>query len=269
MNIINEKDYRAHSALSYSDLVHLEDSPLHFINRDKLRKETEAMRKGTLLHMGLLEPTKFKNSFAIEPEEIDGQPINRRVKAHREFIEQWKKENEGRVFVRREEMDSLTGMLCALGAHKHAKKYFTGGQAEVAEFGEWCGVPIKGRCDYLTEIPGLGRTVVDLKKTQDASPKGFERSIYNYRYYLQAFIYKYLFKADTFVFVAVEDTGMNDFAPIGIYRASDALLEKGEELLSKLITIYKEAKQTNNWRGYTDDFEDISLPAWVIGGTDG
>jgi exodeoxyribonuclease VIII len=258
---LTDKQYREHPALSYSDLVWLDKSPLHFKNRDKLRKETEAMRLGTLLHLGVLEPERFKNAYCIEPEEIDGQPINRRVKAHRDYLEQWRNQNKGKIFIRPEDMDTLTTMFNALATHKYAKQYLTGGVSEVMAFGEYKGVPIKGRCDYLVEIPGLGKTIVDLKKTQDASPKGFERSIYNYKYYLQAAVYTKLFKADSFVFVAIED---NELAPIGIYRASDVLLEKGEQKLSYLIDLYKRLDKTNNWHGYTEDFQEISLPTWAV-----
>lgn len=258
---MNDKEYRANQALSYSDLVWLEKSPLHFKNRDKLRKETEAMRLGTLLHLGVFEPERFKNAYCIEPEEIDGQPINRRVRAHRDFLAEFRKQNEGKIFIRPEDMDTLTTMFNALATHKYARQYLTGGKAEVPAFGEYQGVPIKGKCDYIVDIPGLGVTVVDLKKTQDASPKGFERSIFNYKYYLQAAMYVRLFRADTFVFIAVED---NELAPIGIYRASDVLLEKGEQTLDRLISFYKKLEQTNNWHGYTENFQDISLPNWAI-----
>jgi hypothetical protein len=262
-------NYRQRPELSYSDLVWLNKSPIHFLNRDKLRKETEAMRKGTLLHMGVLEPEKFKNSYAIEPHCMpDGTEINRRVKAHREYLEGWKQTMEGRIFLRQEDMDSLICMLNALATHKYARRYFTGGEAEKEAFGEYEGVKIKGKCDYITKIPGLGLVISDLKKTQDASPKGFERSIYNYSYQLQAYMYHRLFKADSFFFVAIEDTGIDGFAPIGIYRASDVLLEKGEQMFKKLIEKYKQCEEMKVWPGYTEDFAEISLPAWAIGSND-
>lgn len=256
-------DYRQRPELSYSDLLWLNKSPLHFKNRHLLQKETEAMRKGTLLHMGVLEPEKFKNSYAIEPEEIDGQPINRRIKAHREFLDHWRQTSEGKIFIRQSDMDSLINMFNAIAMHKYAKQFLTGGTPEVEAYGEWDGVKLKGKCDYLVDLPGFGRTVVDLKKTQDASFKGFERSIYNYSYHLQAKIYTHLFKADSFFFIAVEDNG-TPICPIGIYRASDVLIEKGEQMLSRLIKKYQQCEQTGEYHGYTDHFADISLPAWSV-----
>lgn len=262
---MDEQTYREHPTLSYSDLVWLDKSPQHFFNRDKLAKETEAMRLGTLLHLGVLEPERFKNSYAIEPEYYeDGTPINRRVKAHREFLDGWRQVNKDKITIRPEELDSIIGMLTSIGMHKYACQLFTGGNAEVTGFGEYDGVPIKGKADYI--IPNharYGRVGIDLKKTQDASRKGFSRSIWNYRYQLQAAIYCKIFKLDNFIWVAVEDTKNPNFAPIGIYRAHETVIEKGEEKLKFLINLYKHCEKNKEWYGYTNGVEDGFLPSWV------
>lgn len=259
---MNENEYRARPELSYSDLIHLDTSPLHFKHRDMIREETEAMRKGTLLHMGVLEPERFKNSYALEPEEIDGQPVNRRIKAHREFIAAWRQTNEGKIFIRKDDFEELINMLNAIGAHPDAPKIIRGGEYEKAAFGEYNGVKLKGRCDiFFANHPEWGRLVVDLKKTQNASEQGFERAIFNYKYFLQAFVYSHLFKADNFIFIAVEDSKL---APIGIYRADMAMLEQGENMLRRLTDVYKRCMSTGLWPGYTSGVKDIGLPTWAL-----
>lgn len=259
---MTNEQYRAHEAVSYSDLIWMEKSPWHFINRNSLRKETPAMRLGTLLHLAVLETNKFKNSWAMEPTEMpDGTEINRRVKAHREYLAGWKQTNEGKIFVRQEEMDMLTNMVNVIQVDPNSVSLLSKGAAEVPVFGEIAGVKMKARCDYIIDNhPIYGRVVVDLKKTQDASEFGFSRSIYNYRYHCQAWLYKTLFNADHFMWIAIEET--QNVPPPAIYRCHESVLDQGENLTMNLLNKLKACREQKRYHGYTDGVKDAFLPSW-------
>lgn len=264
MEELSNEAYRSRPEISYSDLTWIKKSPWHFKNRDKLRRETQAMRLGTLLHLAVLEPERFKNSWAMEPGAMpDGIEINRRVKAHREHLAGWKQTNEGKIFIRQEEMDTLTAMLTSIAGSAECQSLLTGGRSEVGGFGEILGLKMKARVDYfIPNHPVYGRVVVDLKKTQDASPYGWSRSIYNYLYHVQSYIYKTIFKADNFIWICVEES---DFAPPpAIYRCADVTMDKGQELTEALINKLLICQDSKHFHGYTLGVEDAYLPSWSV-----
>ena len=169
LNCKTEEEYRAYPALSYSDLVWLDKSPRHFLLREKLQKETEAMRLGTLLHLGVLEPTRFKNAYCVEPENMpDGTEINKRSSKHREFLAEWRLNNADKIQVSPDQLDSLITMLTEIGKPENdVAQFFTGGMAEVMAKGVYDGVPLKGRCDYfIPNHPRFGRVVAARRKVR-------------------------------------------------------------------------------------------------------
>ena len=259
---ISDQEYRGMEALSQSDLAYILKSPLHFLRRNELRRETEAMRFGTAFHMAVLEPQKFKDLYVLEPSTMpNGEPINKRKKADKEYLEQFKMDNMDKVVIDGEDMECLTGMLNAISSHPVASKLFSGGESEVSNVWEYRGRQCKGRADYLFDShPELGRAVIELKTAQDASPMEFTRVIYNKCYDFQAYWYKNGFQANHHVVVAVEKTF--PFA-IGVYNMVN-WMEHGQKRVDRAMDKLDYAEANNEWSGYTEGIEPILPANWVI-----
>jgi exodeoxyribonuclease VIII len=102
--------------------------------------------------------------------------------------------------------------------------------------------------------------VVDLKTTTDASPKGFAKAVWKFRYHVQDAFYTDGIEASTgcrptdFVFIAVEKT-----APfgVGVYRLSEGLREEGRELYLDDVKTWQECMSRNEWPAYSDEIIEI------------
>lgn len=259
---MNDADYRLIEGMTKSELSWMAKSPLHYAKRKDLQKETEAMRTGTLLHMALLEPARFRDSYILEPEAMpNGEEINKRKKDHRAYLEEFKKENAHRTIVNASQMEALTGMLAQAASDPDIVELLKEGTPEtVALWTRKEGIKCKGKADYFLKHPKYGRTVVEVKKTQDASPSGFSRQIYNLHYHMGAAWYLEGFCADTFIFIALEDKP--PYAT-GVYIADSSLLDEGERLAQELLDKLQICNTEKRFPGYTKGVANIALPAWV------
>jgi exodeoxyribonuclease VIII len=129
------------------------------------------------------------------------------------------------------------------------------------------GVECKCRPDWLTS-----NLIVDLKTTEDASPRGFQRSVANYRYHVQAAWYLDGIEAvtgtrpDQFIFICVEKKP--PYA-VGVYAADAEMIQIGAETAARDLEVYATCKAADAWPSYSDQIEPLSLPAWMRPRADG
>ena len=138
------------------------------------------------------------------------------------------------------------------------------GLTELSYFSEdLSGIKAKCRPDWISSD---GHTVVDLKTTQDASPKGFQKSIANFGYHIQSSFYMRVLQnldipVKEFIFIAIEKT-----APfcVGVYRADTEMLEEGNKKVDEAINQILWCKENDSYPDYTpNEIESISLPPWM------
>lgn len=255
-------EYRKIPRLAQSDLVMMAKSPRHFQLRDKLRDETEAMRFGTLFHMAVLEPKRFRENFVIEPVAMpNGEEINKRSSKHRDWLTEWRKDNLDKVIVDETDMGKLTAMLNEMALNPLLAELFSGGDSEVGATWKYRGIECKGRADYFSVETLHGRLLVELKKTQSASHSNFTRSIFNYYYDVQAAWYKEGFQADKHIIVAVEDRPPYG---IGIYDTIN-WAEHGKIRMDRMVDKLLECQVKDEWPSYTGGIELILPPTWISG----
>jgi len=259
-------EYHAHEGISKSKLDSIAKSPLHYWARwcdpnRPIPTPTPAMERGTALHMAILEPDKFKETYAEAPD------VARTTKAGK--LEWELAATGGKKLLKKDEWDTVQYMLRGVLEHPMAHKILTApGRAEESFFGECpeTGLTLKCRPDWLTDSGWL----VDLKTTQDASLSGFQKSVANFRYHVQAAHYLNVFKLATgtiphgFIFITVES---NDPYAVQVFEASPLMIESGALEAARNLRALAHAALTYPlglpWPSYSSEIVTLDPPAWI------
>lgn len=265
-------DYHRHLAVSKSGLDQIAKSPLHYWARylDPNRvwpEPTPAMRLGTALHTHVLELDQWDNQIAVAPGDI-----NRRTKEGKEQWAAFEADAKRKTVITADDAEVVMAMGRSVWRHPAAAMLLHWqGKAETTHM--WTdpttGAECKCRPDWLTND---GNLIIDLKTTEDASPSGFQRSVANYRYHVQASWYLDGVKAatghrpDQFIFICVEKKP--PYA-VAVYAADAEMIQIGAETAARDLTRLVECKASNTWPGYSDQIEPLSLPAWMRPRADG
>ena len=256
------EEYHRGPAASKSQLDQLAKSPAHYLaSLTTQRKETAAMRIGSLFHGLVLEPERVK--IAVAP------ACDKRTKDGKATWEAFCAENIGAEIVTAEEGEMLNGMVASVRAHPAANALLSGpgiDEGSAYWIDEQSGELCRCRPDFYREDLGI---IVDLKSTEDASPDGFARSIAKYFYHKQDAFYSDGLEAALgksirgFVFVATEKTPPYLTAT---YELDGQSIEAGRVLYRKNLEALADCKRSGIWPGYSDKIETLSLPNWALKG---
>jgi hypothetical protein len=268
---MNNTDYHAHAAISKSHLDQVAKSPLHYWARylDPNRvvpEPTPAMAIGSAVHTHVLELDQWDARYVSAPDGID-----RRTKAGKAEWEAFTTAATGRTVLPKADADLVMRMAHSVFSHPAAAMLLAlPGKAETTHM--WTdaatGLECKCRPDWLTDD---GRLMVDLKTTEDASPRGFAKSIAQWRYHVQASWYLDGIEQATgtrpeqFLFLCVEKK-----APyaVAVYAADAEMIAAGAHTAARDLDVLATCKAANAWPSYSDQIEPISLPPWMRpGGT--
>lgn len=255
---LSNEEYHARPELSNSgNNIIIDESPAHFQEyRKNPPAQTAAMATGTMVHSAILEPDKFLDTHVAMPE------CDRRTKAGKDFAEKFAIENAGKIVMRAEEYHQVFGMIGSVMAHKSAKAILQKNHNELSFFAELDGVKVRCRPDILRD----GRLLADLKTTDDASFRAFQKSFANFNYHRQAAFYCDIVaqitgeKYDTFTIIAVEKKP--PYA-VQVFAIDEGSLDKGREEYQRGLAIYRECLLTNKWPAYSDDVMPMNLPSWM------
>jgi exodeoxyribonuclease VIII len=269
---MDNTDYHAHPAVSKSHLDQVARSPLHYwaryLDPNRVAPEpTPAMAIGSAVHTHVLELDQWDARYVSAPDGID-----RRTKMGKAEWEVFTTAATGRTVLSRADADLVMRMGHAVFAHPAAAMLLAlPGKAETTHMwtDEATGLQCKCRPDWLTDD---GRLLVDLKTTEDASPRGFARSIAQWRYHTQASWYLDGVEQSTgtrpeqFLFICVEKK-----APyaVAVYAADAEMIAAGAQTAARDLDVLATCKAANAWPGYSDQIEPISLPAWMRPRPDG
>lgn len=236
---------------SLLDLVH--KSPAHYISylEGEKQEPTPAMIFGSLVHSVVFA----QNNYAVLPANID-----RRTKEGKAIFDLFMHANKGtELIVTQEQYDHALNIKNAVYSHEKAALLLQQGQAEMSVFGKIEDFDAKCRVDFLNTKHNV---IVDLKTTNSAAPDEFAKSVWNYRYHVQAAFYLDLTKAERFFFIAVDKEKPFN---VELYELDNEAIEKGRIEYKKDIETLKKCLDTGNWHGYTEDkkIHIISLPNWA------
>lgn len=266
---LDRAQYDAVDRTNWSTLKHMAKSPAHFaFARRQAWKDTDPRKRGRATHLAVFEPELYRSGVI----RWDGGP--RRGKGWEAFQE----EHAGKEILTEDAFDAVAATAEAVRADPVAAQFLVGGHAEVSvlwtheapDQGELLPayrLGCKGRLDYV-QTAELA-PIVDLKTTRDASPEGFGRESWFYRYDAQAALYVDGFLAATgqrrpYVMVAVEAEAPH---VVAVYRVPANVLDGGREHYRQLLARVAECRAQDRWPGYCEDVRELELPRWATAWT--
>lgn len=276
MQCSNEAYHADTAAISASGLKLIDKSAKHYwakyLDPDRVTElPTPAMLFGSLVHSITLEPEKTLTEYAVMPQGID-----RRTKDGKAIYSEWESKNIGKTVVDQGSYDlakSVSGAALTHPAGGIITKSL--GCAEMTLYWDekillddetFEFVKCKARMDYVVP-PGSNMPagcILDLKTTKDAS-QAFQKDAFNLGYHIQAAFYIMGFRAaygvtPPFLFLAVEKE-----APFccSCFTAGDEFIQAGFRAVNRLLKKYAMCKRENNWPGYSEDIQELHLPAWA------
>ncbi len=265
---ISNQAYHRGEGLSSSDLKLIARSPAHYkAAKGAEPRETDAMKLGTATHTLILEPERFESEYAAAPDGLD--------RRRKEGKEAWAElEASGKVILTSEDYNNVLGMGKAVSEHSMGSKLFNGGFAELSCYWEqpvsYGGINTKILCkarpDYTKQMPDGSYVIIDLKTTQDARGREFQRRAYDLGYHISAAHYVDGMTAvmglppKDFVFVVVESS-----PPYGVnlFRASEQFLAAGREDNGSYYKIYAACLADGAYPCYPEMIRDLQLPRWA------
>jgi PDDEXK-like domain of unknown function (DUF3799) len=277
--ITNEQYHADTSRISKSGIDVMNECPANYYYRYLSglykREETAATALGTLFHTMVLEPENIARDYVVVPASAPAYPgsnvwnaanPSKDSIAAMNFWRQFKEVHGGKKIVEQSDIDNVQRMRDAIMKHPAgAELLSTRGIVErTTQFTDpEIGAPCKCRPDF--EHPA--GIIIDLKSTEDASPDGFGRSSYNYRYHVQAPFYMDGLNVDAgfekitaFVFIAVEK---NPPYNVGVYFADEGSIELGRRDYKANLARYMQCLKTGEWPAYSAKIEPLQIPTWA------
>lgn len=273
------EDYLAIPAMSASGLVKFARSPAHYKEeKDNPKPETKLMAEGTALHMALLEPELFEESYIIlgQCEGITGKNVRCSYQGsiYRDGLSFCKthdpQKNQpmapGIRVISADAKAEIEGMRGAVLGHPDASRFFAGqGRSEVV--GVWIdeatGVPCKIRLDRDIE-----RAVVhaDVKTCADASEAAFPRQAKRMGYPLKCAFYRRGMKAlgrqaMGSVLIAVERKRPHG---VKLHIVDEDAIAKLQGLISRNLLRYAKCERTGVFPGYERGMNTIQFTDWEL-----
>ena len=244
--------YHQHPATSRSRVADLLRDPALYAARHEHHEldqaDTKALRFGQLFHLLILEPARWRELVAVEPEGLD-----KRTKV----AKAWAKEAEerGRLIVSMKDAATLAAMRDALFAEpasndrtrQIAQAAISRGRREVSY--TWrdhvTGIACKARLDTVLEDRSI---IVDLKTTSKTDPDRIAWSCRDYLYHLQDAWYSEPLRLEgaspRFLLVFVPKTPPH--TPVAV-RFDDDLRADGRELMRRGLDELALRRRSGDW----------------------
>lgn len=251
-------------------------SPAHFKHFvEQGDTDTEAFAFGRAFHAAVLEPDVFDAQFVVVPGDAPRYPTPAQWGAKKRTADSeaavqwwsaWEAANGGKQRLSASDYDRIRRMADSVRAHPVAAGLLVGGEREITFRwqDEATGLACKARADlYLA-----GEYLMDLKTCRDASPEGFARAVAGYHYDLQQAHYIEGIRAcgdaiRWFVFLACETEAPYVCQPHVLNVQAE---QRGVALRTRAITRQAQCVAENRWPGYSDQLNELSLPAWSFYG---
>lgn len=274
-NLIEDSYHADKTAVGSGGLRLMLDSPKafymgYFLGHEK--EVTDEMRLGRMIHLAVLEGTKFKERYKIMPEfsgytqkgELTTNPNCKEVKDKRE---RWLSDlPKDAIVTTQEEIEMITGIIDGIMEHQDAKLLFSNGRPEVTGYyrDEETGIRCKVRIDFL---PNNFLMPVDLKSTKSSNKRLFGTQAARMRYDIQAFMYmeaiRQIEKINPIMlpFIAVEKKWPWE---CGVFPYHDGQLIQAEIDYHNALRKLKKCIDENHWPQRQEKAEYMHIPKYFI-----
>lgn len=260
-DISNEK-YHSGVGISRSGIMKIMDAPIYYKSKylDKVSEPpTQAMILGSALHTKVLEPHLFDQQYFTLPE------CDRRTKQGKAAYEDAMFLADGKQLLKSDEFDLINILSESINSNEDAKGLLANTQHEKTLYwtDEETGVLCKARPDFMFLSDDISY-VGDIKTTNNASPRNFQRDMFDYGYHIQAAMIAEGLKqikgivVEDFYYAVVEKSEPYLTA---IYKINAEALAHGHEEFKKGLKTLKECQETGVWPGYP--IQELGLPAWA------
>jgi hypothetical protein len=188
----------------------------------------EALDLGNAVHWMVLEPSEAMGRIVVPPK------IDRRTTAGKAEYAAFVEKAKNRLVLSKDAFTTAVNMAETVNGHEIVREYLDQAQTELSAFGmcPMTDAKIKGRADAFLANESVGRLVIDLKTTTDASYRGWMSSMNKLGYWMQAGHYGRLFNADAFVFICVEKKAPYN---VGIYRLAGEQLAVAKRMALEVL----------------------------------
>jgi hypothetical protein len=228
-----------------------------FVERTLATSETDAMRFGTLVHLRVLEPEKYRSIVTRIPPDVLSKSGSRAGAAWKEW--QFEQHAAGRMIVTDSEADRIEGIYESIGATPIAR-WILDQVTAVEQPLRWTdaatGVECKGLMDAV--LPGV---IVDVKTTTDVSWEGFRRRVISSSYHVQAAHYLDGYpQADQWWWLACQTQ-----PPylVRAYSAEADMIERGQTLRLVALERIKRGQTMGDWADREErEIIPLTLPNW-------
>ena len=247
-----EQAYHSHESISKSGLDLVNKSPAHYHNAPP-REATRTMEIGSATHAALLEPERFEQEWVI---------VDVKDKRQKEWKAAVAEFGSDRVLTESECADIRSMQNAIRASHEACQLIDRATHFEASAFAEDPDTGVLVRCRYDLIGPGL----VDLKTSKDARYDPFSRSVWDYRYHVQAALYSDIWSwltgdHEPFQFIAVEPGFPHTVA---VYTLDDDALEQGRREYRSNLNTYALCLESGHWPKYEPEYNVLSLPGWVM-----
>lgn len=158
---------------------------LGYANLKRTFAETESMKLGTALHMLVLEPHKFEDSYVISPK------FDKRTKDGKSASMKFAMDNYEKTALDEDDYNILQTEANQIKAI--LGDWLISSDKEIELYDEYRGVRIKGKADIVYHINDDEVIVIDIKRTTD-----FKSGVEAFNYAFQQVFYSLLLELSGF-----------------------------------------------------------------------
>jgi len=241
-----------------------------------VQDDSESLRWGNVIDCALLTPESFQRRFVVAPETYpaakgEEKPWN----FNATYCKGWRsdRESEGFSVIKSSDMAEANAAVKAMEENDFAVELLKSSGKQTMLVGEYHDeatgivVPLKALLDFepVKEIVDgfdlkpspFARYLGDLKTTESAAPRAFEKSIYTYNYDAQAWLSLTLYNAatgerrDGWQFIIQENSApfeTPDRHP-AIYEGGE-FMQTGEAKVMRALKLYCQCLKTGIWPSY-------------------
>jgi hypothetical protein len=239
-------------------------------------EETEVQKLGSMAHIAMLEPDKFLQIYAVAPATYiknEGKKNEEEVPLKDKVCAGWKKfkketEEEGKIPILLKEAELARDMFVALTQNKIAASMLTGGIEECSFFAkcDQTGLMLKARPDYIVDLEGIGKVIVDYKTTGiSLDLEEQSKHTYNLKRHIQAAHHKYVVEKAASCEVSevcyvVQQTVYP--YPVRAFLMPKKHVEIGRDESVEKLQAIADCMAKNSWPYYPEELTPYEAPAW-------